>query len=206
MIMVGASLCGLGPRLCSRGLISVERHERGKRNLAPTLISAVERAVGSCQRAKSPVGLAEARANLLHMSQFRVNDAATLLGVSGDTVRRWVDSGRLRATRDEHGHRIVDGPDLAAFVKEYGRGEAALSTTTGTTTSSARNRLPGIVTDVVRDGVMAQVELQTGPFRIVSLMSREAADALGLEPGVLAVASIKATNVVVERLKEQGSR
>jgi molybdopterin-binding protein len=131
---------------------------------------------------------------------FRISDAATLLGVSADTVRRWVDSGRLQAARDEHGHRIIQGSDLAAFVRTHGPGD----TEAGATTSSARNRLPGIVTEVVRNGVMAQVELQAGPFRVVSLMSREAAEDLGLEPGVLAVASIKATNVVIERPRVQG--
>jgi molybdopterin-binding protein len=131
---------------------------------------------------------------------FRISDAAVLLGVSADTVRRWVDSGRLQAARDEHGHRIIQGADLAAFVRTHGPDEADARAAT----SSARNRLPGIVTEVVRNGVMAQVELQAGPFRVVSLMSREAAEDLALEPGVLAVASIKATNVVIERPREQG--
>jgi molybdopterin-binding protein len=131
---------------------------------------------------------------------FRISDAAMLLGVSADTVRRWVDSGRLQAARDEHGHRIIQGADLAAFVRTHGHDEADARAAT----SSARNRLPGIVTEVVRNGVMAQVELQAGPFRVVSLMSREAAEDLALEPGVLAVASIKATNVVIERPREQG--
>jgi molybdopterin-binding protein len=122
---------------------------------------------------------------------FRISEVASLLDVSSDTVRRWVDSGRLSAERDEHGHRIVSGADLAAFVRSPAEADAALS--------SARNRMRGIVTDVVRDGVMAKVEIQAGPYRLVSLMSREAADDLGLEPGVVAVAVVKSTNVVVER-------
>ncbi len=116
------------------------------------------------------------------------------MGVSADTARRWTDGGRLPATRDQHGHRVVEGRELAAFARslaetpEPGRVMAA----------SARNRMRGIVTHVVRDKVMAKVEIQAGPHRIVSLMSREAADELGLEPGVLAVASVKSTNVVIE--------
>jgi molybdopterin-binding protein len=122
---------------------------------------------------------------------FRISEVASLLDVSSDTVRRWVDSGRLPAERDEHGHRIVSGADLAAFVRSPAESDTGLS--------SARNRLRGIVTEVVRDGVMAKVEMQAGPYRVVSLMSREAADDLGLEPGVVAVAVVKSTNVVVER-------
>jgi molybdopterin-binding protein len=122
---------------------------------------------------------------------FRISEVASLLDVSSDTVRRWVDSGRLVAERDENGHRLVSGPDLAAFVRSPAGSESVVS--------SARNRMRGIVTDVVRDGVMAKVEIQAGPYRLVSLMSREAADDLGLEPGVVAVAVVKSTNVVVER-------
>ncbi|RGC65465.1 Molybdenum-pterin-binding protein 2 [Micromonospora sp. MW-13] len=128
------------------------------------------------------------------MTVFRIGEAAELLGVSTDTVRRWVDAGRLAATRDGHGHRVVDGADLAAFVRA-----AAAAPEEHAELSSARNRLRGIVTAVVKDAVMAQVDIQAGPFRIVSLMSREAVDDLGLQVGSVAVAVIKSTTVVVER-------
>jgi molybdopterin-binding protein len=125
--------------------------------------------------------------------------AAQLLGVSTDTVRRWSDSGRLPTSRDDHGHRVISGSDLAGFVRSLAAEETSASGRGAELPSSARNRMRGIVTDVVRDGVMAQVEIQAGPFRVVSLMSREAADDLGLEIGVIATAVIKSTNVVVER-------
>jgi molybdopterin-binding protein len=128
------------------------------------------------------------------MAVFRIGDVAALLRVSSDTVRRWVDAGRLPASRDRDGARLIDGVDLAALARARAGGDG----TTGSPVSSARNRLPGIVTDVVRDTVMAQVEIAAGPYRVVSLMSREAADELGLQTGVLAVAVIKSTNVVVE--------
>ncbi|MDA0635898.1 helix-turn-helix transcriptional regulator [Nonomuraea sp. MCN248] len=126
------------------------------------------------------------------MTTFRISEAAALLGVSADTVRRWVDAGRLAAGRDEHGHRRIEGADLAAFAR------AQIGSPGEGGRSSARNRFRGIVTEVIRDAVMAQVEIAAGPFRVVSLMSRQAADELGLEPGVVAVAVIKSTNVVVE--------
>jgi molybdopterin-binding protein len=111
---------------------------------------------------------------------FRIGDAAELLGVSTDTVRRWIDAGRLPAHRDEHGHRGIAGPDLAAFAVALAGG-------------------PDGVTAVVKDAVMAQVDIQAGPFRVVSLMSREAVEALDLQVGSVAVAVIKSTTVVVER-------
>jgi molybdopterin-binding protein len=128
------------------------------------------------------------------MHTFKMGEAAHLLGVSPDTIRRWADSGRLVAHRTEGGHRLVDGTDLARLAQD-------LATAPGGdgTTMSARNRFTGLVTRVLRDGVMAQVEIQAGPHRVVSLISAEAVDDLGLEPGVLAVAVVKATNVVVER-------
>jgi molybdopterin-binding protein len=124
---------------------------------------------------------------------YRIGEAADLLGVSTDTVRRWIDSGRLPADRDDNGHRLIAGADLAAFARSRGSGEEESHGR-----SSARNRLRGIVTGVVRDQVMAQVEMQAGPYRLVSLMSREAADDLNLEVGAVAVAVVKSTTVVVE--------
>ena len=127
-------------------------------------------------------------------TSYRIAEDAALLGVSDDTVRRWVDSGRLPPRREGSGPAVVDGADLARVATELHEPPAP-----GTTrSSSARNRLTGIVTRVVRDTVMAQVEIQAGPFRVVSLMSREAADELGLEVGVRAVATVKATQVSVD--------
>ncbi|MFI7546589.1 molybdopterin-binding protein [Actinoplanes sp. NPDC049599] len=128
------------------------------------------------------------------MTTYRIGEAAVLLGVSVDTLRRWIDAGRLTAARDAHGHRTVSGVDLAAFARSL-----ADEPDTGARRSSARNRLPGIVTAITRDAVMAQVDLQAGPFRLVSLMSREAVDDLGLEVGSPATAVIKSTTVVVEK-------
>jgi molybdopterin-binding protein len=128
------------------------------------------------------------------VTRFRINEAADLLGVSPDTVRRWADSGRLVAHRDTNGHRVVEGADLADYVRRANE-EAAVE---GRAVSSARNRLRGLVTAVQKDGVMAQVEIQAGPHRLVSLMSREAVDELGLAVGSVAYAVIKSTNVIVE--------
>lgn len=130
------------------------------------------------------------------MPTYRIKQAAELLGVSDDTVRRWVDSGRLEASSDGS-RQVVDGARLAQLAQEIA--ESGEHPEPGPVVSaSARNRFVGIVTRVVRDTVMAQVEIQAGPHRVVSLMSREAADELQLEPGVLAIASVKSTNVVVE--------
>lgn len=129
----------------------------------------------------------------LDVHTYRIGAAAALLGVSADTLRRWVDGGRLAAERDGQGRRIIPGPSLAAFARELNREEKARSG------SSARNRFPGIVTEVILGDVSAQVEIQAGPFRVVSMISRESAVELRLEPGVPAVAVIKSTNVVVER-------
>ena len=127
-------------------------------------------------------------------SQFKISEAAALLGVSDDTVRRWAEAGRLPVIKGRSGRLLVDGLDLAALAEEL----AEVPVDGVKAEASARNRLRGIVTKVTRDTVMAQVEMQAGPFRVVSLLSREAADDLSLERGTLAVATIKATNVVIE--------
>lgn len=127
--------------------------------------------------------------------QYRIGQAAELLGVSVDTVRRWIDDGRLASTRTGGGQRMVDGEALARLAQEVAETPPEPGTIVG---RSARNRFTGIVTRVVADTVAAQVEIQAGPHRIVSLMTREAVDELGLRPGVLAVASVKSTSVVIE--------
>jgi molybdopterin-binding protein len=128
------------------------------------------------------------------MPSYRIGQAAELLGVSADTVRRWADAGRLGTTRTEGGQRVVDGASLAEFMS----GLWHLPDRDEVIAQSARNRFQGIVTRVVKDEIVAKVELQAGPYRVVSLMTREAADELRLAPGVLALAVVKATNVVVE--------
>ncbi|WP_298991339.1 molybdopterin-binding protein [uncultured Pseudokineococcus sp.] len=129
------------------------------------------------------------------MPHLRIRDAADLLGVSDDTVRRWVDTGALDASKDDAGRLVVDGAALAAHAREHAGAPA--SDPTGVA-RSARNRFVGLVTRVVVDGVMAQVEVQCGPHAVVSLMSADAARELALEPGTVAVAVVKATTVVVE--------
>jgi len=126
--------------------------------------------------------------------QFRIADAARLLGVSDDTVRRWVDAGTLPVQADASNRKVIDGAALASFARD----NAHTAPDPSVVQRSARNRLVGLVTSVLADRVMAQVEIQCGPHRVVSLMSSEAVRELGLEPGVLAVAVIKSTNVVVE--------
>jgi molybdopterin-binding protein len=128
------------------------------------------------------------------MHEFRMGHAAELLGVSVDTVRRWADSGQLEMTRTDGGQRVVAGPELARFAAA----SAADPTASSGARLSARNRFTGLVTRVIKDEVVAQVEIQAGPHRVVSLITREAADEMQLEPGVLAVAAVKSTNVVVE--------
>ena len=128
------------------------------------------------------------------MVQYRIGQAAELLGVSPDTVRRWVDADRVTATVGTGGRRYIDGPDLAKLAIEV----AGEQVPDHPRQQSARNRFLGIVTRVVKDKVAAQVEIQAGPHRFVALITREAADELELAPGVVADAVVKATNVGVE--------
>jgi len=128
------------------------------------------------------------------MPQIRIAEAARFLGVSDDTVRRWVDQGALSCGTDEGGRKVVDGYELAMFARRH---SSAAPDPLGTT-SSARNRFVGLVTAITSDVVMAQVELQCGPFRVVSLMSSEAVRDLGIELGSIAVAVVKSTTVIIE--------
>src|SRR6266852_2448838 len=132
------------------------------------------------------------------MASYRIGQAAELLGLSIDTVRRLTDSGRLQTVRSAGRQRLIDGSELARFaaaLPEAQRPEVIVG-------QSARNRFPGIVTRVIKDRVTAQVEIQAGPHRLVSLLTREAVDELDLKPGMPAVAVVKATNVGVELPRE----
>jgi molybdopterin-binding protein len=139
------------------------------------------------------------------MPMFRMKEAASLLGVSDDTLRRWADGGRIKTITDAFGVLAVDGVELARLAQElaesadHAEGHMVVA-------QSVRNRFSGLVSRVVRDTVMAQVEIQAGPHRFVSLLSREAADELGLEPGMLVVAAVKSTNVSVEIPQSRSAR
>jgi molybdopterin-binding protein len=132
-----------------------------------------------------------------------MKEAASLLGVSDDTLRRWADGGRIETITDASGVLTVDGVALARLAQELAE-PADHAEDRMVVAHSVRNRFSGLISRVVRDTVMAQVEIQAGPHRFVSLLSREAADELGLEPGMLVVAAVKATNVSVE-LPQSGS-
>lgn len=132
------------------------------------------------------------------MTHYRISDAAHLLGVSDDTVRRWISAGTIPASEDDAGRQVIAGVDLAQRAQEI----AVAPRDPSGVGSSARNRMVGLVTEIVSDQVMSQVELQCGPHRIVSLMSTEAVRDLGLEIGSLAVAVVKATMVIVETPKD----
>lgn len=128
------------------------------------------------------------------MPKIRIRDAAAFLSVSDDTVRRWIDAGLLPVETDASNRKVIDGYALATFAKA----QANPMNDPSLVERSARNRFVGLVTDIVMDKVMAQVELQCGPFRVVSLMSSEAARDLGLELGSVAVAVVKSTTVIIE--------
>lgn len=131
------------------------------------------------------------------MTQLRIAEASGYLGVSDDTLRRWIDAGRVQATNDASGRQVIEGAEVARLLRENAPAHITAETAP-IVGRSARNRFAGIVTRVVKDTVMAQVEIQAGPHRLVSLLSAEAVDELGLEPGSLAVATVKATNVGIE--------
>ncbi|MEE1815809.1 MULTISPECIES: helix-turn-helix transcriptional regulator [unclassified Streptomyces] len=130
------------------------------------------------------------------MQSYTIGQAARLLGVSPDTARRWADAGRIPTHRDENGRRLIDGRDLAAFSIEVGQGAAGGDDGSYT---SARNAFPGIVTAVKLGDIAAQVEIQAGPHRLVSMLTREAVEELGLEVGVQAIARVKSTSVHIDR-------
>ncbi|MEU5591281.1 helix-turn-helix transcriptional regulator [Streptomyces sp. NPDC020298] len=133
------------------------------------------------------------------MQSYTIGQAARLLGVSPDTARRWADAGRMATHRDEAGRRLIDGKDLAAFSVELAKAGGG-EDDTGTSHTSVRNAFPGIVTAIKLGDVAAQVEIQAGPHRLVSLLTREAVEELGLEVGVEATARVKSTNVHIDRM------
>ena len=134
------------------------------------------------------------------MPNLRISDAALIVGVSDDTLRRWLRASGSDSLVDDAGRMVIPGEIVAEFARQ-----AAAPPDTTSVQRSARNRFPGIVTDVKRDGVMAQVDLQCGPFRVVSLMSSEAVDELELSVGSLATAVVKATTVIVDASPAAGS-
>jgi molybdopterin-binding protein len=133
---------------------------------------------------------------------IRIKDAAQLLGVSDDTLRRWINTGSLRAYKDASGRKVVDGRELAELAQNLA--EPPPDILGGG--SSARNRFTGLVTKVTADGVMAEVQLQCGPFTVVSLMSRQSVDSLDLAPGKIATAVVKATTVIVETARAHSAK
>ena len=122
---------------------------------------------------------------------YRIGEAAEILGVRVETLRRWERDGKLTTTRTHGGQRLVEAREVARLLSE-GRERPRL------TAGSVRNRFPGIVTEIKRDKLAATVEILSGPHRILAFITREAVDAMGLEPGMHAVATVKATNVMVE--------
>jgi molybdopterin-binding protein len=131
------------------------------------------------------------------MQSYTIGQAARLLGVSPDTVRRWADGGRVATHRDDGGRRLIEGRDLAAFSVELAQQQD--TDEDGSPRTSVRNSFPGIVTAVKLGDVAAQVEIQAGPHRLVSLLTREAVEELGLEVGMRATARVKSTSVHIDR-------
>ncbi len=132
---------------------------------------------------------------MAHMQSYTIGQAARLLGVSPDTARRWADAGRIATHRDETGRRVIEGKSLAAFCVELAQSEAEEDAPY----TSARNAFPGIITAIKLGDVAAQVTIQAGPHRLVSLLTREAVEELGLEVGMRATARVKSTSVHIDR-------
>lgn len=132
------------------------------------------------------------------MSKIRIRTAAHLLGVSDDTVRRWISQDKLTSSKDSSGRTTVEGTQLADIAQEMAREKDLEALDQGSQKRSARNHLTGLVTKVTSDKVMSQVEMLCGPFRVVSLISTEAVEELGIEVGSMATAVIKSTNVTIE--------
>ncbi|MFD0352622.1 molybdopterin-binding protein [Streptomyces sp. NPDC127110] len=130
------------------------------------------------------------------MQSYAIGQAARLLGVSPDTTRRWADAGRVATHRDETGRRLIEGRDLAAFAIEVAQSSQVDE---GISYTTARNAFPGIVTAIKLGDVAAQVEIQAGPHRLVSLLTREAVEELRLEVGMQATARVKSTSVHIDR-------
>lgn len=125
------------------------------------------------------------------MADYRIGQAAEALGVRVETLRRWERDGKLTTLRTSGGQRLVPAPEVARLLAERRAAPAQGGV-------SRRNAFAGVITKVTRDRVSTLVEIQAGPHRIVSLITREAADEMGLEPGMEAVATVKATSVMVE--------
>ncbi len=143
-----------------------------------------------------PTGTVVTGTKLPDVPHYRISEASQFLNVSDDTLRRWIDAGRLSASTDDSGRRVVDGVELARLAQDLAGDISSPEHT------SARNLFRGLVTKVLSDPVMSQVEVQCGPFRVVALISTEAVRELGLEPGVVTTARVKATNVVLDRTRQ----
>jgi molybdopterin-binding protein len=121
---------------------------------------------------------------------YRIGDAAALLGVRIETLRRWEREGKLRTLRTSGGQRVIPAEEIARLLNER-------RAKTKVEVGSARNRFPGVITRVKRDGLAATVEIQAGPHRVLAFITREAADEMDLRPGMSAVATVKATSVMI---------
>ncbi|TRY16890.1 helix-turn-helix domain-containing protein [Tessaracoccus rhinocerotis] len=132
------------------------------------------------------------------MTQIRISQAALLLGVSDDSIRRWAADGKLATVSDDVGRQVIEGAELARFAESLHADDTLAALDGGAGVRSARNHFTGIVTRILSDKVMSQVELQSGPNRVTSLISTEAVEQLGLEVGSIATAVVKATNVTIE--------